>query len=262
MLHWHKIGLLAAITFALSCLAGCGSGYDDNAPASLAFFSQDITDGTLALHKGDSSLIGVNAFDASGKSLSPNPSCFAWVSEDPAVLLAKTLGSAALISGQSDWFDTFDASAPAPAAEGTIGADAGTGGAPAEEAATPEVAPVTEPAPLVGHEPSTMLNVICGTAEDAPTASVKVAIVLDAAGRWRVNIEGLGEQELTLTQQGRKVSYVGTGTEANGTIFGDQFTLDQAGFILHGAFTSRTDVSGNYSGPAGLTGAWTAHKMD
>jgi hypothetical protein len=243
---------LAALTQLLAC-----SSTKDTPPARLALVSQDIKDGTLALHKGDSSLVGVKAYDADGQEVEPGSGDYSWISEDSKVLTAKTLGSAALIRGESDWFDTVEAPADADGGtNATAGTDAGSG----IEIRVPIYAKsIGEPA--VAHEPTTTLRVIYGTGSDAPFTTVQVAIVIDATGRWQADVEGVGAQELTLDQHGRNVSMVGSGTKAEGIVTGNTFSLSQQGFVLRGTFSSRTDIAGTYTGPAGVTGKWTARKI-
>ncbi len=231
----------AAAALALMSPLACSSD-KDTPPARLDLLSQDIADGTLALHKGDSSLVGVNAYDADGNQVTAKSGDYSWISEDPKVLTAKTLGSAALIHGESDWFDTV---APPP------DPDAGADGGPAKSDAPPPE----------GHEPTTTLRVVYGTGNGAPAASVKVAIVIDVTGRWQANVDGVGSQQLTLDQHGRNVKMVGSGTQASGIVTGNGFSLNQQGFVLHGTFSSRTDVAGTYTGPGGVSGNWNAHKI-
>ncbi len=254
---------------AFSLLPAC-SATNAAAPARLAFVSKDITDGLLALHKGDSSLVAVAAFDSAGNQLTLNASDYGWYSLDPTVLTAKTLGSSALIHGESDWFDTLT---PPPDADGGTDASGGNADDGSGAGSTVIVRHASVPSrdisgngndpavTVVGHEPTTMLRVVYGSGSDAPSATVQVAIVLNASGRWQVDINGIGTQELTLEQHGRNVSYVGIGGDASGTITGNQFTLNQLGFVLDGTLSSRTDAAGTYTGPNDQSGTWTAHKL-
>jgi hypothetical protein len=140
--------------------------------------------------------------------------------------------------------------------------DSGTSPVPDASDASPEADAKTAAAqPAAPHEPRTQLMVTYDDGSRTITASLPVAVVINVAGDWHVVIIGVTEQDLTFTQHGRTVSYAGTGTTASGSINGDQFTLNQEGFVLTGTLSSPTDASGTYAGPGGLTGTWTAHKI-
>jgi len=219
---------LVALLAAFSCLAlfsGCTSAPPD--VASLEFQSQDIENGILPIRKEGSALVGVIARNASGEEIELDASEFVWRSDLPDVVDVKGLGNAALITGKIDWFDTVP-----------------EGGDPA-----------------TAHEPRANLVVIYHEGQDDELmATVPVAVVLNASGRWHASVSGLGEQTLTLDQRGRHVSYAATTGDLAGTIDGNQFTLSQQGFMLVGTFTSRTAISGTYTGPGGVTGTWTASR--
>ncbi|HTM68042.1 MAG TPA: hypothetical protein VL426_01980 [Candidatus Binatia bacterium] len=219
--------LLAAVLAAIasvSTFSGCAS--EPPNVASLEFASQDIENGMLPIRKDGSALVGVVVRDGEGHSVELDASEFVWESDDPA-LDVKGLGNAALITGKADWFDTVP-----------------DGGDPA-----------------TAHEPRANLIVTYHQGQgDEVSASIPVAIVLNAAGRWHASVSGLGDQTLTLDQHGRHVSYTATTGDLAGTIDGDQFTLSQQGFMLVGTFTSREAISGTYTGPGGVTGTWSASR--
>ncbi|MEY4744826.1 MAG: hypothetical protein RL272_771 [Candidatus Parcubacteria bacterium] len=193
--------------------------------ATLEFASQDIENGELPIRKDGSALVGVIARGPDGREVEIGAGEFTWSSSDPASVEVKALGTAALITGKIDWFDSVP-----------------EGGDPA-----------------AAFEPHAVLTVTYHAGrDDEVSASIPVAVVLNAAGTWRASIAGLGDQVLTLDQRGRRVSYGGTAGDASGAISGDQFTLSQQGFMLTGTFTSRTEVNGTYSGPGGVSGTWTA----
>lgn len=215
---------LIALTGVVTAFAGCGG--EPPAVASLEFESGDIESGELPIGKDGSALVGVVARNEAGEEVEVDGSEFTWESEDGDVLEVRGLGTAALITGRIDWFDSYPA-------------DGGD--------------------PSTAHEPHTNLVVTYHPGgSDELRATIPVAVVLNGAGRWRAMIDGLGEQVLTLDQRGRHVSYSGTTGNASGTIVGNLFTLSQQGFMLTGTFTSRTEVSGTYTGPGGISGTWSA----
>lgn len=203
--------------------SGCGSAPPD--VASLSFDSQDIENGELPIRKDGSALVGVIARGPDGREVEVGAEEFTWSSDDTGAVEVKTLGNAALITGKIDWFDSVP-----------------DGGDPAS-----------------AFEPHANLTVTYHAGQtDEISATIPVAVVLNAAGTWRATISGLGDQVLTLDQRGRRVTYSGTAGDASGTIDGSTFTLAQQGFMLNGTFTSRTEVSGTYTGPGGISGAWSA----
>lgn len=214
--------------FAFLCafgasFAGCGSAPPD--VASLSFASQDIENGELPIGRDGSALVGVVARDPDGREVEIGAGEFTWSSDDTGAVEVKALGNAALITGKTDWFDSVP-----------------DGGDPAS-----------------AFEPHANLTVTYHAGQaDEVSASIPVAVVLNAAGTWRATISGLGDQVLTLDQRGRHVTYSGTAGDASGSIDGNRFTLAQQGFMLDGTFTSRTEVSGTYTGPGGISGTWSA----
>jgi len=218
------VALLAAFT-VLATFSGCASAPPD--VASLEFASQDVENGTLPIRKEGSALVGVVARNADGVEVQLDASEFVWRSDAPEILDVKGLGNAALITGMIDWFDTVP-----------------EGGDPA-----------------TAHEPRANLIVIYHEGQDDELmATIPVAVVINAAGRWHASVSGLGEQTLTLDQRGRHVSYAATTGDLAGTIDGNLFTLSQQGFMLTGSFTSRTAITGTYTGPGGVEGTWTASR--
>lgn len=217
--------LMCLYVFAAFALVGCASS--DPPVVSLHFASEDIEDGTLPIPKDGSSLVGVIAIGEDGEPVEVDASEFSWETSDAATVEVKTLGTAALVTGMRDWFDSVP-----------------EGGDPA-----------------TAHEPTATLTVVYHAgASDEIRATIPVAVVINAAGRWRATVEGLGSQALALEQHGRDVTYVATAGEFGGRIEGGTFTLMQQGFTLTGTFTSRTEVTGTYVGPGGVTGAWSATK--
>lgn len=218
-----RLRLLVALFIFAASLAGCIGGAP---PVSrLEFASGDIENGELPIGKEGSALVGVVARNESGAEVDIDGSEFTWESEDANVLEVHGLGTAALITGKIDWFDSYPADGD----------------------------------PATAHEPHANLVVIYHAGQsDEIRATIPVAVVLNGAGSWRASISGLGDQVLTLDQRGRHVSYSGTTGDASGAIEGNLFTLSQQGFILTGTFTSRTEVSGTYTGPGDISGTWTA----
>lgn len=220
--------LLVCAFFAFLCafgvaFSGCGSAPPD--VATLSFASQDIENGELPIRKDGSALVGVVARGPDGREVEIGAEEFTWSSDDTNAVEVKALGNAALITGKTDWFDSVP-----------------DGGDPA-----------------AAIEPHATLTVTYHAGQtDEISASIPVAVVLNAAGTWRASISGLGDQVLTLDQRGRRVTYSGTAGDASGSIDGNRFTLAQQGFMLDGTFTSRTEVSGTYTGPGGLSGTWSA----
>lgn len=217
--------LMCLYVFAAFALVGCGSG--DPPVASLSFSSADIEGGTLPIPKDGSSLVGVIAIGEDGDPVEVDASEFTWETSDGAIVEVQTLGTAALVTGLVDWFDTVP-----------------EGGDPA-----------------TAHEPQATLTVIYHAGQsDEIRATIPVAVVINAAGHWRATVEGLGSQALALEQHGRNVSYVATTGEFGGRIDGSTFTLMQQGFTLTGTFMTRTEVTGTYVGPGDITGTWSATK--
>jgi hypothetical protein len=234
-------------------LPSCGE--DPPAAMSLSFASDDIRDGVLPIAKDAERgvLVGVVGHGADGSPVDLDVGAIEWSSSDPEILDVRGLGEPAVVTCLADWFDTPPGMMP----EG--GADAGTGGSP--DAGTGDTDGGTggdggvPPGPIYGEEPAATLVVRYGEVE----ASIEVRCILNAAGNWRVVIDGGAIiQDLSLKQNGRTITYEGTSGNASGTIDGDAISLAQQGFMLTGTFTSRDEVSGTYTGPGGISGAWTA----
>lgn len=238
----------AVAAFFIAGFSGCAS---ESAPAeTLEFRSSSINAEGLAVPKDKSVIIGIVARDKNGKEVEIDLGSLVWESSDPAVVEVKGLGDACLVTGMRDWFDSIDPDAGA--------AETGSGG-PVEDGGSDAGGDAGAPAPVYGKEPEATLTAHYGGA----TASIPVRVVLNAEGRWRVVIDKSISQDLSLTQNGRNVSYTGTADNASGTIGGVTFSLTQPSLnvTLSGAFTSKIDVSGTYVGPLGTKGDWVAQKQ-
>ncbi len=234
----------AAAAFFIAGFSGCAN--DDVPVESLEFRSTSINAEGLAVPNDKSVIIGIVARDKAGKEVEIDLGSLEWESSDPAVVEVKGLGDACLVTGMRDWFDSTDPDAGA----------LGTGGAgPVGDAG----ADAGVPTDFYGKEPEATLTARYGGA----TASIPVRVVLNVEGRWRVIIDKSLSQDLSLTQNGRSVSYTGTADSASGTINGVTFGLTQPSLqlTLSGTFTSKVDVNGTYVGPGGVSGQWVAQKQ-
>lgn len=260
------LGLLLIVSMVFMAVSCSGSDPD---VASLEFSSADIVDGELALAKDGSVLIGVVARDPAGNEVEINASDLEWTSSNPEVVEVHGLGTAALLTGLRDWFDSAappcpstDAGVPDGGTGGTDGADGcpegGAGGA--DGGAPPDGgAGGDDVGPTLPHEPSAELTV---RYRGDITATITMRVVLSAAGRWRAIIDdGKLTQDMTLEQDGRRVTYTGTTGNANGLVRDDHFTLMQLGFTLDGTFVSRMEVRGTYAAADGSSGVWVATRL-
>lgn len=106
-----------------------------------------------------------------------------------------------------------------------------------------------------GMEPSATVTATYGGLQ----ASLPVTVVIDAHGDWLAVLDIGFSYVLSLSQSGRAV--VDAATRYGGSIRNDMMTLTVSGINVDARFTSRTDVSGTYSGPGGLNGTLTCTRQ-
>ena len=94
---------------------------------------------------------------------------------------------------------------------------------------------------------------------DGLEASLPIAVVMNASGSWLATLDLGFSYTLSLRQVGRAV--VDTGSGYSGRVDNDALTLYVNGIDVSARFTSRTSVSGTYSGPDGLSGTLTCTKQ-
>jgi hypothetical protein len=240
--------------FALSLictLAACGDGSAE--VVALRFKTSALIDGEIAITKSSgANLIGVEGLDADGNAVNASDD-IVWETGDAELVEIHPLGEAVLCIGTKDWFDT-----PIPEPDG--GADGSMPADPMADAPPPEHDAGMEPTDAgvpsdMRFEPRATIMASYGDTSIAVT----VAVVLNVAGKWQVFRDGMVDKpfaELDLQQTGRKLSDPITG--ASGTLAGNVVTLQQDALTLQGTLTSRTEASGTYVGPLGITGAWSA----
>lgn len=225
--------IFASIALICSILAaGCSGGEEDatsDSPLrSVRITSNDLEGDTLYLTKGTGVFVGVTGYDADGNPVGEQSVASSeWTAGDKHVIAVYSLEGSTVVDGLQDWFDTVP---PAPSS------DAPDASAPVEEA----------------HVPETTLTVTVGDLTD----SVDVQIVLNAGGSWFVTIDDGTTLPLDLAQNGRTVTHDATG--AAGTVEGDQFSLNFAGYSLNGHFLDRDKVEGTLVKPDGEPGTWSA----
>lgn len=222
------------LAISLIMTACIGSGCSDEDPdraVELKFRSKDIADGELAINKGDGVLVGVTSADENGEEFDIFED-ITWETSDPDMLYVEGLGSTALCEGLKDWFDTLPEED-----DGDAGADAGIDDAGAEVDAGEAELP--EP-----HEPRAVLTVRYGNVK----ASIDVAVVIDAAGKWTIYIEDKEKPlvELDLRQSGRHVT--SDMADYTGRIEGNAILLSVDKYELEGIFIDPDNIAGTLGG--------------
>lgn len=106
-----------------------------------------------------------------------------------------------------------------------------------------------------GAEPSATVTASYGGLQ----ASMPVTAVIDAHGDWQAALDIGFTYMLSLSQAGRAV--VDTATHYGGSIQNDMMSLTVSGISVNARFSTRTDVSGTYTGPGGLNGTLTCTKQ-